>query len=139
MFGTVLLWGAYTAAAKPVAHADHRALTFVLSALAALLLLPASVIELALRELPATSASGWLGVLYLGILASAACYALYNYALRELDASTVGVYTNIDPVVGVATAFAFLGETLSATQIVGAAVVFAGIWLASITQTQEWH
>jgi drug/metabolite transporter (DMT)-like permease len=132
MFLSVLLWGAYTVAAKREAHADQLALTFALSTLAALLLLPATVIELAVLGVAATSASGWLGVLYLAILASAACYALYNFALRELDASTVGVYTNLDPIVGVACAFVFLGETLSATQVVGAAVVFAGIWLASV-------
>jgi drug/metabolite transporter (DMT)-like permease len=131
MFLTVLLWGAYTVAAKRVAHADQLALTFALSALATLLLLPATVIELAVLGVAATSVSGWLGVLYLAILASAVGYALYSLALRELDASAVGVYTNIDPVVGVACAFVFLGETLSAAQVVGAAVVFAGIWLAS--------
>jgi drug/metabolite transporter (DMT)-like permease len=132
MFFTVLLWGVYTVVAKQAAHADQLAFTFALSTLAALLLLPATVVELAMRGTTATSEYGWLGVLYLGIFASAGCYALYNFSLRELDASTVGVYTNIDPVVGVACAFVFLGETLSAAQAVGAAVVFAGIWLASV-------
>jgi drug/metabolite transporter (DMT)-like permease len=131
MLWTVVLWGAYTVVAKQVAYADQLALTFAISALGALLLLPAAAIELAIRGFGATSEYGWLGVLYLGILASAACYALYNFALRQLDASTVGVYTNIDPVVGVACAFLFLGERLSAAQVVGAAVIFAGMWLAS--------
>jgi drug/metabolite transporter (DMT)-like permease len=136
MLWTVLLWGAYTVAAKQAAHADQLALTFSIAALSALLLLPASAIELALRGFGATSGFGWLGILYLGVFASAACYALYNFALRELDASTVGVYTNIDPVVGVATAFVFLGETLSTAQIFGAAVVLAGMWLASTEPRQ---
>ena len=99
--------------------------------LGALVLLPAIPIEYAVRGFASTSVYGWLGVLYLGVLASAACYWLYNFALRSLDASTVGIYTNIDPVVGVACAFVFLEETLSPAQIVGALVVFAGIWLAS--------
>ena len=131
MLWTIALWGAYTVVAKQVAYADQLALTFAISALGALLLLPAAAIELAIRGFGATSEYGWLGVLYLGILASAACYALYNFALRELDASTVGVYTNIDPIVGVACAFLFLGERLSAAQALGAAVIFAGMWLAS--------
>jgi drug/metabolite transporter (DMT)-like permease len=131
MLLSVVLWGGYTVVAKRVAHADQLALTFAVSALGALALLPAIPIEYAVRGFTATSALGWLGVLYLGVLASAVCYALYNFALSSLDASTVGVYTNIDPVVGVACAFVFLGETLAPAQIVGALVVFAGIWLAS--------
>ncbi len=132
MLLSVVRWGAYTVVAKRVAHADQLALTFAMSAVGALVLLPAVAIEYAVGGFAPTSTYGWLGVLYLGVLASAVCYALYNFALRTLDASTVGVYTNIDPVVGVICAFVFLGETLAPAQIVGALVVFAGIWLASI-------
>jgi drug/metabolite transporter (DMT)-like permease len=131
MLLSVVLWGAYTVVVKRIAHADQLALTFAASTVGALVLLPAVPIEYAVRGFASTSMYGWLGVLYLGVLASAACYWLYNFALRSLDASTVGIYTNIDPVVGVACAFVFLGETLSPAQIVGALVVFAGIWLAS--------
>ncbi len=131
MFSTVLLWGAYTVAAKRAAHADQLAVTFAISAVGALMLLPASVIELSVLGFGPTSNLGWLGLVYLGVFSSAACYALYNFALRQLDASTVGVYSNIDPVVGVATAFLFLGEQLAMAQAFGAAVVFAGMWLAS--------
>jgi drug/metabolite transporter (DMT)-like permease len=131
MLLSVVLWGAYTVVIKRVAHADQLALTFAASTVGALVLLPAIPIEYAVRGFGSTTLYGWLGVLYLGVLASAACYWLYNFALRSLDASTVGIYTNIDPVVGVACAFVFLGETLSPAQIVGALVVFAGIWLAS--------
>jgi drug/metabolite transporter (DMT)-like permease len=131
MLSTVFLWGAYTVAAKAIAQADHLAVTFVVCALGALFLIPASGAELALGGLPATSAHGWLGVLYLSLFASAACYVLYQFALRELDASTVGAYTNIDPIVGVLTAIVFLGEGLSVAQLVGAGVVLAGMWLAS--------
>jgi drug/metabolite transporter (DMT)-like permease len=134
MLFTVVLWGAYTVAAKPIARADQAAVTFALSAIAALLLLPASALELASAGWPETTARGWLGVLYLAVFASAIAYALYNYALRELDASTVGAFTNIDPVVGVATAFVFLGEALTPLQAVAAAVVLAGMWLASLDE-----
>ncbi len=132
MLLSVALWGAYTVVAKRAAHADQLALTFAVSALGAVALLPAVPIEYAVRGFATTSALGWAGVIYLGVLASAVCYGFYNFALRSLDASTVGVYTNIDPVVGVVCAFVFLGETLSPAQIAGALVVFAGIWLASV-------
>ena len=132
MLWTVVLWAAYTVAAKAVTDADQIAVIFAISVLGALMLLPASAVELAIVGLTPTSAYGWLGVLYLGLFASAGCYALYNFAVRELDVSTVGAFTNIDPIVGVVTAFLFLGEALSPAQAGGAAVVLAGMWLASM-------
>ncbi len=112
MLSTVVLWGGYTVVAKPIATADQTAVIFALSAIGALLLLPPSALEIASAGWPATTADGWLGVIYLAVFASAGAYALYNFALRELDASTVGAFANIDPLVGVLTAFLFLGETL---------------------------
>ena len=122
---------ATAAKAKPIAAADQTAVTFAMSAVGALLLLPTSALELAAMPWPVTSAGGWLGVVYLAVFASAGAYALYNFALRELDASTVGALTNIDPIVGLATAFVVLGETLLPVQALGAGVVIAGMWLAS--------
>jgi drug/metabolite transporter (DMT)-like permease len=131
MLVAVLVWGLYTVAAKALATLDQIVLIFAISTIGALLLVPASAIELAVVGIPAASARAWLGVIYLSVFASAGAYVLYSFALRELDASAVGAFNNIDPVVGLATAFLFLGESLTAVQGVGALVVLAGMWLAS--------
>src|SRR5688572_27059535 len=55
MFFTVVLWGAYTVAAKPIAAANQTAVMFVLSAIGALLLLPASALEIAGSGWPAST------------------------------------------------------------------------------------
>jgi drug/metabolite transporter (DMT)-like permease len=60
---------------------------------------------------------------------------VYGFALRELDASLVGVYTNLDPIVGVVTAVLFLGEELYGGQIAGGLIAFVGMWLASKPET----
>ena len=44
-----------------------------------------AAVELAARGWPAPTTAGWLGLGYLALFASAACYTLYNFALRELD------------------------------------------------------
>jgi drug/metabolite transporter (DMT)-like permease len=139
MLFTVVLWGAYTVAAKPIAAADQLAVTFALSAIATLLLLLPTAFETASAGWPMPTAEGWFGVIYLAVFASAGAYALYNFALRELDASTVGAFTNIDPLVGVVTAFLLLGETLSLLQAGGAAIVLVGMWLASTTGMTAAH
>src|SRR6185295_12895686 len=55
------------APAPLLAAADQTAVTFAMSALGALLLLPTSALELAGRPWPITSAGGWLGVVYLAV------------------------------------------------------------------------
>jgi drug/metabolite transporter (DMT)-like permease len=55
---------------------------------------------------------------------------LYSAALKHVDASEAGVYTNLIPIVGVVTGV-LLGEPLSARAIVGGVVVLVGVWLTS--------
>jgi drug/metabolite transporter (DMT)-like permease len=103
----------------------------VVSALGALMLLPFAAVELlqSPRSLPSFQAA--LGIAYLGVLASAAAYLVYNLALRELDASLVGVLSNLDPIVGVVTSVVFLGESLNTGQMGGGSLALIGMWLAS--------
>jgi drug/metabolite transporter (DMT)-like permease len=56
---------------------------------------------------------------------------VYSWVLRELDASLVGAYFTLDPIVGVGTAVVFLGEVLRGGQVVGAVIALAGMWLAA--------
>ena len=65
------------------------------------------------------------------MVASGLVYLAYNFALGQLDASLVGVFVNLDPIVGVLTAVLFLGETLQGWQILGGVAALAGMWLAS--------
>jgi drug/metabolite transporter (DMT)-like permease len=96
------------------------------------IVLPAAAVELSLIPWPDPSLQGWLGTLFLGVVASALAFVVYSRALRELDASLVGAYLNLDPIVGVLTAVILLGETLDLWQILGGVVALAGMWLASV-------
>lgn len=129
MFASVLCWGLYTSLAKRVADWDALVITTCVTGCGSLLLLPLALVEIATAGLQPLPASGWLGVLYLGGVASGVAYLLYNASLRFLDASEVGVYTNLIPVVGVLTGVAFLGEPLSVRAIVGGGVVMLGVWI----------
>lgn len=131
MLGAVVSWTAYTVLVKRLAEVDHVVTIAIVTAIGAAMLMPLSILELMDAPLSNPSMSGWAGLLFLGIAASALAYIVYGYALRELDASLVGVYTNLDPIVGVAIAVLFLGETLYAGQIVGGLITFLGMWLAS--------
>jgi drug/metabolite transporter (DMT)-like permease len=68
-----------------------------------------------------------VAVIVLGTLAP---YALDLAALRHLPAATVGAVGMLEPVVATLVAWAWLGQSLSPVQVVGGAVVLAGVGLA---------
>jgi drug/metabolite transporter (DMT)-like permease len=125
-------WAVYTIVAKQVASTDQVAVMTWVMGCGALMLLPFSAWELARDGWPIVSARGWLGVSFLGVIASGLAYLVYNWTLRYLEASVVGVLSNLDPIVGVASAVIFLGEVLNGWQIVGGVAALAGMALASI-------
>jgi len=131
MFASVVCWGWYTAMAKRVAESDAIVVTTWVTGIGAALLLPLAAYELWGQSLPRPSAGAWLGVAYLGVFASGAGYVLYNFALKGMAASQVGVFTNLIPIVGVLTGVVALGEPLAWQAIVGGIVVMLGVWLTS--------
>jgi drug/metabolite transporter (DMT)-like permease len=132
MLAAVAAWTAYTIIAKRLAEADQVIVITAVTVLGVLILLPLASVELLQSEWRSPSRSAWLGLLFLGVVASALAYLVYGYALRVLDASLVGVFTNLDPIVGVVTAVMMLGETLHTGQLLGGAIALAGMWLASM-------
>lgn len=131
MLGSVLSWACYTILGKRLAGIDPLIVTAYSSVFGALFLLPLALIESGGRVAPAISTQGWLAVLYLGALASAAANLVYNRALTVLEASQTATFINLVPIVGVAVAVIFLGEPVLALQLVGGAVALVGVWLAS--------
>lgn len=131
MSTSVACWALYTALAKRVAAYEPLVITVCVTGAGTVLLVPFSAYEIVSTGLQPLPVTGWLGVLYLGGVASGLAYVLYNASLRHLDASAVGVYTNLIPVVGVLTGIVFLGEPLSARAILGGAVVMLGVWITS--------
>ena len=95
------------------------------------MMLPFAWWELRDASWPAPSWQGWLGAAFLGVVASALAYLVYSWSLRELDATLVGVFLNLDPIIGVLTAAMFLGEPLHVWLVLGGAVAVIGMWLAS--------
>ena len=76
------------------------------------------------------SVSNWLHLGFLGILASAACFAAWNAACERLGTvrATVGIY--MIPAVTVLFAWLLLGERLTAVGAAGAVLTLAGVVLS---------
>jgi drug/metabolite transporter (DMT)-like permease len=130
-FASVLVWGVYTILAKRMSKADPIAVTATISLIGAILLIPAVLIEGANISLSSIPASGWVPIIYLGALASAASYLLFSRALRDIDASLVGTFINLSPVLGVAAGVVVLDESVTVPAIIGGIMVLAGVWISS--------
>jgi drug/metabolite transporter (DMT)-like permease len=81
--------------------------------------------NLASRHLPV-----WGLMLWMIVLGTIIPFALVVGALRRISATRVGITAMLEPVVAIAIAWAWLGESLNPVQIYGAAVTLAGVALA---------
>jgi drug/metabolite transporter (DMT)-like permease len=137
MLAGIVAWACYTVIAKRLAGADQIVVIAWVSMIGMAMLLPLAAVELLQSPMPRPSLEGWLATLFLGAVASALAYVVYNLALRELDASLVGAYFTLDPLVGVATAILFLGEVLRGGQVAGGVIALAGMWLAASSPASQ--
>lgn len=76
---------------------------------------------------PTADLGAWAAAIYAGIIGLALSNLAFNYALGRLSASVGGLALNLVPLIGVASAAMFLGETLSSLQAMGAALIVAGL------------
>ncbi len=70
------------------------------------------------------------GIIFSVVLATAIGHAIYNYGLKNIQASEVGIFTYVDPVATAIVALPLLHEVITAPYLVGAMLVFWGIFIA---------
>jgi drug/metabolite transporter (DMT)-like permease len=76
------------------------------------------------------SAPVWALVGFIVVVGTMITFSLLTGALRHLSATRASIVATLEPVVATAVAWAWLDETFGAAQLVGGAVVLAGIFLA---------
>jgi drug/metabolite transporter (DMT)-like permease len=81
------------------------------------------------QHLSTASASAWASALYLGLIPSALGFVLWGYAVANLPVATSTSLLYLVPAFAVLIAFAWLGESPRATELLGGAVVIAGVVL----------
>jgi len=94
---------------------------------------PAALVDDRVRldgALLATTTPVWLLMLTMVIVGTILPFLLLVGALRHISATRVGVTAMFEPVAGALVAYAWLGESLSAPQLTGGAIVLTGILLA---------
>lgn len=132
MVVTVVAWVAYTLLGKSVAASQSGLTSTAVSNLFGLVFLtPFAAYEVLNGALTVYSAPAWTAVIYLGVMSSAVGLFLWNFSLSQVSAGQAGAFVNIEPVVAVAVAVVFLGETVAIGQVAGGALVLAGVFLVN--------
>ena len=135
MLGACISWVLYSIFSKQLHHKlSNFTITAYQSIFGTIFLIFPALMEQS-KWIPVVGVS-WFHFLYLAILCSILSYFLYNYSLRHLGLSTVSVYINLIPVVGVIGSVLYLKENLYPIQIVGGLVVLLSLFLVNQKRTE---
>ncbi len=108
--------------------------------LGAFLFLPAFIIEgITLHPFAHMDEKAFIGIFYGAIFSSALAYFCYNFGIQYIKANEIGVFTYIEPIITILIAIPLLGEKIYPLYVVGASIVFLGIFIAEAKLHYQPH
>jgi len=73
----------------------------------------------------------WANLLFLGVIASLVCYALWNPVMKKVGMVRASNYLYLNPAFTLVGALIFLHEKVTVISVVGTIVIILGVWIAS--------
>ena len=130
VFIGVLCWSVYTIMLQPYTkRIDVIKLSAITMTGGAVPLLIASTPALIGTNWSAVGRGGWLALFYSSVISMGVAYFFWYRGLRVLGPTRTAVYANLQPIIALLVAWAFLGEIPTIFQGVGAATIVAGVFL----------
>ena len=130
VFCGVLCWSMYTILLQPFTRRiDVLQLSATTMVGGAIPLVIASAPALIATNWASVSRGGWLALFYSSVISMVVAYFFWYRGLRILGPTRTSVYANVQPIVALLVAWAFLSETPTIFQGVGAATIIAGVFL----------
>ena len=124
-------WAAFTVGVRHVGRGLDplrvTALT-ILGGTPGLVLLAAR--DLRVMDWGALSAGGWFALVFSSVFAIVIAYVIWSYAVQGIGGNRTAIYNCVTPIFAAGTAAIVLGERLVPAQGLGAALVFAGVFLS---------
>src|SRR2546425_9350863 len=130
VFVAGVVWAFYVVGAKRMVDrgGDYVALTAgILSTTALLAAIPLFFVG---WPLP-TSANGWLGIAYLGLVPTFTPLMLYVASMRTISPTISGILILLEVVVAAILSFVFLQDALSAYTVAGGAMILLGAFVVT--------
>jgi drug/metabolite transporter (DMT)-like permease len=133
IFFSVLAWALYTILGKPLAE-KYGALRMTAYALASgtAVYFPFGLVRAIQYDYSQSTLGAWMSVVYFAIGTSVIAYVIWYYVLKHMPASRMAVFSNIQPVIATTVAYFTIGEQLSTSFFVGAAIVLTGVLITEL-------
>jgi drug/metabolite transporter (DMT)-like permease len=133
LLGAAITWGLYSVLVRRVSAVASTTEISLLASLGGLALsLPLAAVEVSSRPTVAITPGLVVGVLYLGIVSTAVAMYLWNKSLALLETGVVSLLFFAQPVVGAGLGAFVLGERLTTSFWLGAALIGAGLILSVV-------
>lgn len=126
-------WAGYGVVGR-IAMRDRSptALVGLTSLIGAAMLFPFGFLEQSYRDVPGWSGSAWLEVAYLVVFATIVGFVIFQWAVRRFGAGLASMISYLVPVAAVIIAATWLAERPAPLQLVGGAVILAGVRVVTL-------
>jgi drug/metabolite transporter (DMT)-like permease len=133
MFAAVCCWAIYTLGSRQlmIRHSPV-AVTGLSMAIGTALYVPLVVPHLRSVNWNAVDPITWATIVYSALFALCVSYTIWYAAVREIGSARTSIYSNLVPIVAMATAVLFISEPVSIRKIAGAAAVLVGVALTRV-------
>lgn len=130
IFGAMLCWSIYSVAAQPLLK-RHSPLVIT-----GWTMITGTVVYVAFAFVPllrtnwgSISTTSWVLMTASALLALAFSYIVWYTAVQKIGSARTAIYSNLTPIVAMIVAALWLGEQITRTQVIGAALILSGIAL----------
>ena len=131
--------GFLRATGRQAAAPDPISQTALVTMAALLLCLIPAAGERPITALVALDWTGWLALLWYGLFATAAAYICWYSGIFRCEASVAAAFSGLMPLTALALSAALLGERPGWQQLVGGALVVAGMLLVGVRGANKNH
>ena len=131
MLGAAVAWAAYTVLSRAVLRSGISAtgLAFFGIVVSLPLLWGLGASDLGGVDWPDVDAAVWGALLFSGALSTGVAYALWNIGVQRIGPSQAAIYSNLVPVVALASGALLLGEPVTPFQLLGGVLILGGLFL----------
>jgi len=133
-----LAWALYCVYVKKITGKySTLAISTYATGAALLVTTPVMLMDLNIEDLYSLKEiSIWLGILYLGVVATAIAFFLWNKGMEWLEAGIGSIFYFFVPVIGGIFSWIYLGEVISSSFLVGGLLIFIGTLIVFLKKPQ---
>ena len=134
IFGGMLCWSLYSVLAQPLLKRHSPlVITGLAMATGTVVYLMFAAVPMLRTNWETISATSWVLMASSSLLALAFSYMVWYTAVQRIGSSRTAIYSNLTPIVAMIVAAVWLGEQITRTQMLGAALILSGIAITRLS------